>query len=85
MIDLKESLFDGLEDIIRAGTESTSLIIQWSIVYVVKYQHVQLNMQAEIDSLLKEKNKLKPDLDDRSERKSFTVRRFQFSRHRLES
>ena len=61
---LKESLFDGLEDIIRAGTESTSLIIQWLIAYAAKYQHVQHKMQSEIDNVLRSKSKLKPDLED---------------------
>lgn len=61
---LHESLFDGLEDIIRAGTESTSLIIQWLIAYAAKYRHVQQKMQSEIDKVLKSKSKLKPDLED---------------------
>jgi len=61
----EDTLYDGLEDIIRAGTESSSLIIQWFLLYVSAFPRVQQTMQAELDAYMAKKvNKALPDEDD---------------------
>jgi len=60
----EDSLYDTLEDIMRAGTESSSLIIQWFLLYVIAFPHVQKKMQSELDSYMSSKCKDAPDADD---------------------
>lgn len=58
-------LYDGLEDIIRAGTESSSLLIHWFLLYVASFPHVQAKMQAELDDYMSSRNYLDlPRIDD---------------------
>lgn len=59
-------LYDGLEDIIRAGTESSSLIIQWFLLYMVAFPDDQKKMQAELDAYMSTRGDLDslPVLDD---------------------
>ena len=45
----EDVLFDGLEDIIRAGTESTSLVAQWLLLYVAAFPRVQQQMRQELE------------------------------------
>lgn len=45
----EDVLFDGLEDIIRAGTESSSLVAQWFLLYIAAFPQVQQQMRHEID------------------------------------
>lgn len=45
-------LYDGLEDIIRAGTESSSLLIHWFLLYATVFPHVQATMFSELDEYL---------------------------------
>lgn len=58
-------LYDGLEDIIRAGTESSSLLIHWFLLYVASFPHVQSKMQAELDEYMSSRKLLDlPSVDD---------------------
>jgi len=38
----EDVMFDGLEDIIRAGTESSSLVVQWMLLYLAAFPDVQV-------------------------------------------
>jgi len=42
-------LFDGLEDILRAGTESSSLVAQWFLLYIAAFPQVQRQMRQELE------------------------------------
>jgi len=58
-------LYDGLEDIIRAGTESSSLLIHWFLLYIASFPHVQSKMQAELDEYMSSRKLLDlPRVDD---------------------
>jgi len=45
----EDVLFDGLEDIIRAGSESSSLVAQWFLLYIAAFPHVQQQMRQELE------------------------------------
>lgn len=45
----EDVLFDGLEDIIRAGTESSSLVAQWFLLYIAAFPQVQQQMRQELE------------------------------------
>jgi len=45
----EDVLFDGLEDIIRAGTESSSLLAQWFLLYIAAFPLVQQQMREELE------------------------------------
>jgi len=45
----EDVLFDGLEDIIRAGTESSSLVAQWFLLYIAAFPTVQQRMRQELE------------------------------------
>ena len=51
---LEPVFFQGLVDIIRAGTESTSLLVHWVMLYVTKFPHIQHKMREEIQKVLQE-------------------------------
>lgn len=51
---LQGVFYEGLVDIIRAGTESTSLLVQWFLVYATTFPHVQHKMRDEIEKVLQE-------------------------------
>lgn len=58
-------LYDGLEDIIRAGTESSSLLIHWFLLYIASFPHVQSKMQEEIDEYMSTRRPIDlPRVDD---------------------
>jgi len=48
----EDVLYDGLEDIIRAGTESSSLVAQWFLLYIADFPDVQRRMRSEVDERL---------------------------------
>ena len=45
----EDILYDGLEDIIRAGSESSSLVAQWFMLYIASFPRVQRRMRAELE------------------------------------
>ena len=45
----EDVLYDGLEDIIRAGTESSSLVAQWFLLYIAAFPQVQQQMRQELE------------------------------------
>jgi len=45
----EDVMYDGLEDIIRAGTESASLVVQWLLLYLAAFPDVQQRMRAELE------------------------------------
>jgi len=47
----EDVMLDGLEDIIRAGTESSSLVAQWLLLYIAAFPRVQRQMKRELEDL----------------------------------
>ncbi|KAM6963011.1 cytochrome P450 2J2-like [Aplochiton taeniatus] len=39
-------------DMFLAGTETTSMTLQWALIFLIKHPHIQEKVQAEIDSVI---------------------------------